>query len=98
MDSDLQMSGYEPAKQSKEDEERRLLRLQILKIYLTSEARQRLNNVRMVRPELADFVENQIIQLASTGKLKRQITDEEVKEILSNIAEKERREFKIRRI
>ncbi|MEM3403562.1 MAG: DNA-binding protein [Nitrososphaeria archaeon] len=93
------MSGYESAKPSKEEEEeRRLLKLQILKIYLTSEARQRLNNVRMVRPEIADFVENQIIQLASTGKLKRQITDEEVKQILSNIAERERREFKIRRI
>jgi DNA-binding TFAR19-related protein (PDSD5 family) len=36
------------------------------------------------------------MQLINSGKLKRQLNDEEVKEILSNIAGKERREFKIR--
>ena len=90
------MSNYETPQPSKEEEEKKLLRLRIIKIYLTSEARQRLGNLRIVKPELADFVEDQIVQLATSGKLKRQITDEEVKEILSNIAEKERREFKIR--
>ena len=90
------MSNYETPQPSKEEEEKKLLRLRIIKIYLTSEARQRLGNLRIVKPELADFVEDQIVQLATSGKLKRQITDEEVKEILSNIAEKELREFKIR--
>jgi len=92
----IKMSNYDAVQPSKGDEERRQIKLKIVKMFLTPEARQRLSNLRMVKPELADFVEEQIIQLATSGKLKRQITDEEVKEILSNIAERERREFKIR--
>jgi len=90
------MSDYSAAQPSKEENDKKQLKSQIMKLYLTSEARQRLNNVRMVKPELADFVEEQIIQLATSGKLKKQINDDEVKEILSNIAGRERREFKIR--
>jgi len=90
------MSNYEAAQPSKEEDEKKQLKAKIMRLFLTSEARQRLNNVRIVKPEIADFVEEQIIQLATSGKLKRQINDDEVKEILSNIAEKERREFKIR--
>ena len=90
------MSDYSAAQPSKEETDKKQRKSQIMRLYLTSEARQRLNNVRMVKPELADFVEEQIIQLATSGKLKKQIDEEEVKEILSNIAERERREFKIR--
>jgi len=90
------MSAYVPSQPSKEEE--RQLKLKIIRTFLTPEARQRLNNVRIVKPELAEFVENQIVQLALSGKLKRQITDEEMKEILSSIAESGRREFRIRRV
>jgi programmed cell death protein 5 len=90
------MSEYEAAQPSKGEDEKKKLREQVMRLFLTSEARQRLTNVRMVKPEVADFVEEQIIQLINSGKLKRQLNDEEVKEILSNIAGKERREFKIR--
>ncbi|MCX8188344.1 MAG: DNA-binding protein [Nitrososphaeria archaeon] len=90
------MCAYAPSQPSKEEEKQ--LKLRIIRTFLTPEARQRLNNVRMVKPEVAEFVENQIVQLVLSGKLKRQITDEEIKEILSNIAERERREFRIRRV
>jgi DNA-binding TFAR19-related protein len=62
---------------------------------LTSEARQRLSNVRMVKPDLAQIVEDQIIQLGTTGRLRRQIDDEELKNILSKLSP-ERKEFKIK--
>ena len=90
------MSEYEAAQPPKEEDEKKKLREQVMRLFLTSEARQRLNNVRIVKPEIANFVEEQIMQLINSGKLKRQLNDEEVKEILSNIAGKERREFKIR--
>ncbi|MEM0052991.1 MAG: DNA-binding protein [Nitrososphaeria archaeon] len=90
------MCAYAPSQPSKEEEKQ--LKLKIIRTFLTPEARQRLNNVRIVKPEIAEFVENQIVQLVLSGKLKRQITDEEIKEILSNIAERERREFRIRRV
>lgn len=90
------MCAYVPSQPSKEEEKQ--LKLRIIRTFLTPEARQRLNNVRIVKPEIAEFVENQIVQLVLSGKLKRQITEEEIKEILSNIAERERREFKIRRV
>jgi len=90
------MCAYIPTEPSKEEEKQ--LKIKIIRTFLTPEARQRLNNVRIVKPEIAEFVENQIVQLVLSGKLRRQITDEEIKEILSNIAERERKEFRIRRV
>ena len=64
---------------------------------LTSEARQRLMNVKMVKPDLANSIEEYILQLVTSGKLKRVIDDDELKELLMSLQEK-RRDIKIRRI
>ena len=69
----------------------------ILKQILSSEARLRLNNVKMVKPELANMVENYIIGLSSQGKSQGQITDEQLKQILLS-AQQPKRDFKINRI
>ena len=58
---------------------------QILRQILTPEARERLSRVRLVKPELADNVENQLIQLAGMGRVNRMIGDEEVREILDKL-------------
>ncbi|GBC75761.1 hypothetical protein HRbin06_01083 [archaeon HR06] len=78
-----------------EEAKRKALKERILRLALTSEARERLANVRMVRPEVAEAVEEQIVQLYLSGKLNRSLTDEEIKKILLAL-QKERREFKIR--
>ena len=52
--------------QQKED----AMREQMLKVLLTTEARERLANIRMVKPDIARLIENQIIQLASSGNVK----------------------------
>lgn len=70
-------------------------RQQILRQILSPEARERLGRVRMVKPELADNVENQLIQLASMGRVNRVIGDQDVKDILDKLTEK--RESKIER-
>ena len=54
----------------------------MLKQILSSEARLRLNNVKMVKPELANLVENYLLGLSTQGKIQGQITDEQLKQIL----------------
>ena len=69
----------------------------MLKQRLTSEARLRLNNVKMVKPELANMVENYLLGLASQGRVTGQITDEQLKQILMS-AQQPKKDFKINRI
>ena len=71
------------------------LREQMLKVLLTTEARERLANIRMVKPDIARLIENQIIQLASSGKVQKTITDDEIKEFLSSF-QKPQKDFKIK--
>ncbi|MFX0201146.1 MAG: DNA-binding protein [Candidatus Hodarchaeota archaeon] len=66
----------------------------ILSQILTNEAKQRLTNVKMVRPELAETIELQLIQLAQSGRLSSKITDEQLKKTLKQIS-KRKREGKI---
>jgi len=53
----------------------------MLKQVLSSEARLRLNNVRMVKSDLADLVENYILNLSVQGKISGQISDDQLKQI-----------------
>ena len=69
----------------------------LLKQILSGEARLRLNNVKMVKPELANLVENYLLGLASQGKAQGQITDEQLKQILMS-AQQPKKDFKINRI
>lgn len=83
-----------------EEERRRKAELEaqkenILRAILTPEARQRLTNIKLVKPEFAESLENQLIALAQSGKIKVPISDEELKQILEQISEQNRREFRI---
>ena len=69
----------------------------LLKQILSSEARLRLNNVKMVKPELANMVENYLLGLASQGRSPGQITDDQLKQILLS-AQQPKRDFKINRV
>ena len=69
----------------------------MLKQVLSSAARLRLNNVRMVKPDLAELVENYILNLSMQGKISGQISDEQLKQILSS-AQQPKRDFKINRV
>jgi programmed cell death protein 5 len=69
----------------------------ILRQVLTTDARQRLTNLKIVKPEFAEQLELQLIQLAQQGKTSIPITDEQLKEILMRL-QSHRREIKIRRV
>ena len=94
------MSFSQPQQPNDEDKRRETeaaaARQRALMVLLEPSARQRLMNVRMVKPELATAVENYLINAASTGRLNRSITDEELKQILLSI-QQPKKDFKINR-
>ena len=69
----------------------------MLKQVLSTDARLRLNNVRMVKPDLADLVENYILNLTTQGKITGQISDEQLKQILLSV-QQPKRDFKFNRV
>ena len=69
----------------------------MLKQVLSADARLRLNNVRMVKPDLADLVENYILNLSAQGKISGQISDDQLKQILLS-AQQPKRDFKFNRV
>jgi len=83
-------------RQSEAEEKRqaKAARDQMLRVVFTSEARERLNTVKMVKPDVADLIENQVFKLAAAGKLSKQIDDDELKALLGQL-QKPKREFKI---
>jgi programmed cell death protein 5 len=68
----------------------------ILRRILTPEARQRLTNLKIVKPDFANALELQLIQLAQSGRVQTPITDDQLKEILVRL-QGQRREIKITR-
>lgn len=68
----------------------------IIRRILTPEARQRLTNIRMVKPEFAEELEMQLIQLAQSGRLQSQVTDEQLKRTLVQL-QGQKKDIKIRR-
>lgn len=82
-----------------EEERKKQLRLQkemLLRTILTPKARERLANLRLVRPELAEAIEDQLIALAQSKRIKIPITDDVLKELLASIYEQTHRETRIR--
>ncbi len=69
----------------------------ILKQILSGEARMRLNNIKMVKPDLANLVEQYLIGMASQGKLRSPLTDDQLKQILLSI-QQPKRDFKFNRV
>ena len=69
----------------------------MLKQVLSADARLRLNNVRMVKPDLANLVETYLINLAGQGKITGQISDDQLKQILLSV-QQPKHDFKINRV
>ena len=79
-----------------EQERERRARIEaILRQILTPEARERLSNLRLVKPELAAALEEQLVLLAQSGRLKPPVTDEFLKKLLLELYEHSKHETKI---
>jgi programmed cell death protein 5 len=96
------MSVSQPYQPNDDDSKKReaeaaaAMRQRALMVLLEPPARQRLMNIKMVKPELAATVENYLLSAASSGRLNRSLTDEELKQILLSL-QQPKKEFKINR-
>lgn len=93
----LQQKMAEEQRKGQVQQQLELQKQALLKRILTPEARQRLANLKMVRPEFTAQLELQLIQLAQQGKLPIPLTDAQLKQILVQL-QAHKRETKIRRV
>lgn len=70
----------------------------LMRRILTPGARQRLANIKIVRPDYAEQLELQLIQVAQSGRVKLPISDEMLKRLLTQImSQQKQRDIRIRR-
>ncbi len=92
-----QQQQQQAAQQSSEAESQEQMRREVeaqkrqaMMQLLTPEARARLANIRLTKPEFVDQIELQLIQLAQMGRVKSKITDDQLKELLKKLAGQKR--------
>jgi programmed cell death protein 5 len=90
-----QQAAYQEEEVRRREQENAQIHLLIMQI-LEPEARERLNTIRLTKPDFARGIEQQLISLAQSGRLQSKITDEQFKAILQQVTP-ERRNINIRR-
>jgi programmed cell death protein 5 len=91
------LQGRASDEQRQVQAEQQMEKQALLKQILSPEARQRLTNLKMVKPEFTDQVELQLIQLAQMRKLPVPLSDTQLKQVLIQL-QPQKRETKITRI
>ena len=95
--SALQQRASDEQKQGQAEKQMEEQKQELLKQILSPEARQRLTNLKMVKPEFTEQLELQLIQLAQMGKIPIPLSDAQLKQILIQLQSR-KRETKITRI
>ena len=95
--SAYQRQASDEQKQAQAEKEIEAQKEALLKQILSPEARQRLTNLKMVKPDFTEQLELQLIQLAQTGKMPIPLPDAQLKQILIQLQSR-KREPKITRI
>jgi programmed cell death protein 5 len=93
----MQQRMTDEQKQAQAEQQLEAQKQALLRQILSPEARQRLTNLNMVKPQFTEQLELQLIQLAQTGKLPIPVSDAHMKQILIQLQSR-KRETKIRRI
>ena len=88
--------AYAQAAQQADLQRREAERAEVLRRLLTPEARERLGRIRLAKPDVANAVEQQVIGLAASGRLARQVDDATLRALLERIMP-QRREINITR-
>ena len=92
-----QAGDQQAAQEDLERQERAKSQIQMLLMQvLETDARERLNTIKLTKPEFAASVEQQLVALAQSGRLKNKITDAQLKELLRQLAPA-RRDYSITR-
>jgi programmed cell death protein 5 len=95
--SSLQHRVSDEQRQAQAEQQLEAQKQALLAKILTPEARQRLNNLKMVKHEFAEQIEMQLIEMAQSGKLPIPLSDMQLKSILIQLQSR-KRETTIRRI
>ena len=82
---DQQGMQEELERQQRQKSQIQMLLMQVLE----PDARERLNTIKLTKPEFAGAVEQQLVALAQSGRLKNKITDAQLKELLRQLAPQE---------
>lgn len=90
--ADQQQMQEEIERQKQAEAQIHMILMQILE----PEARERLNTIKLTRPEFARAVEQQLVLLAQSGRLKEKITDDQLRALLQQL-QPAKREFNIKR-
>ena len=95
--SSMQHRVSDEQRQAQAEQQLEAQKQSLLAKILTPEARQRLNNLKMVKAEFTEQIELQLIEMAQTGKLPIPLSDAQLKSILIQLQSR-KRETTIRRI
>ena len=93
----MQQKTTDDQRQAQAEQQMEAQKQELLRKILSPEARQRLTNLKMVKPEFIGQLELQLIQLAQMGKVPVPMSDAQLKQILIQLQSR-KREPKIRRI
>jgi programmed cell death protein 5 len=97
--AELQARQQQGAEQQRAAVEAEAQKQALMRKLLTPEARQRLANIKMVRPEFGQQIELELVQLAQTGRVPLPITDDQLKRLLIQIeGQQKKRDISIRRV
>jgi len=62
----------------------------ILRSILSEKAKERLANVKLVKPQLADNIENQLIYLSQAGRIQGRVSEEQLLRLLKQLQGRKR--------
>jgi programmed cell death protein 5 len=97
--AELQARQQQGAEQQRAAAEAEAQKQALMRKLLTPEARQRLTNIKMVRPEFGQQLELELVQLAQTGRVPLPVTDDQLKRLLLQIeGQQKKRDISIRRV
>jgi len=98
----MRMDEAQNAKDSARNEVRKQMEMEqkidsILNNVLTTQARERLNNVKLVNNNVYMNAVQSLIMAFNSGNIREQISDEELKDLLQKISAGTKKDFKITR-
>jgi programmed cell death protein 5 len=93
----LQNRASDEQRQAQAEQQMEAQKQALLRQILSPEARQRLTNLQMIKPDFTGQLELQLIQLAQMNKIPIPLSDAQLKQILIQLQSR-KRETKITRI
>ena len=84
-----QQAGDQQEELERQQRQKQQIQMVLMQV-LEPDARERLNTIKITKPEFAGAGEQQLIALAQSGRLKAKITDSQLKELLRQLAPKKR--------